>query len=215
MLSASHEAVFMKLFRFSTAPLLALGATLFCFSGAVTRVQSRKVAPHFAPALSKSKKPVAHQAAPRRAASTRDATKAWLPAKLVIPKLKVTAPIVRGIDNAALRRGVGFDPDSSDAGRRGGNCVIAGHRNVWGSWFWSLPNLKKGDLVFIDTPRRRLTYRVQFGRVVQPSETQVLEAPADAGDANAAPRLTLYTCTKPKTDCRFIIVADLVKAANR
>ncbi len=204
----------MKLFRFSIAPLVALCAALFCVAGAVTRAQNRGVAPHFAPAISKSKKPVARQTS-RRAASTRGAAKAWLPAKLIIPKLKVTAPIVRGIDNAALRRGVGFDPDSSAAGQRGGNCVIAGHRNVWGSWFWSLPNLKKGDLVFIDTPRQRLTYRVQSGRVVQPSDTQVLESPADAGNANAAPRLTLYTCTKPKTDCRFIVVADLVKAANR
>ena len=202
----------MKLFRFFNAPALALGVTLLCVAGAVTRAQSRKVAPHFAPAISKSHKSVARQTAPRRTASTRSATKAWLPAKLVIPELKVTAPIVRGIGNAALRRGVGFDPDSSDAGQRGGNCVIAGHRNVGGSWFWSLPNLRKGDLVFIDTPRQRLTYRVQSGRVVQPSETQVLET---SGDANAAPRLTLYTCTKPKTDCRFIIVADLVKTANR
>lgn len=205
----------MKLSRCSTAPLLALGATLFCFSGAVTRAQGAKVAPHFAPAISKSKKPVAHQAAARRAASTRSAATTWLPAKLIIPKLKVKAPIVRGIGNAALRRGVGFDPTSSDAGQRGGNCVIAGHRNVGGSWFWSLPNLRKGDLVFIDTPRQRLTYRVQSGRVVQPSDTQVLESPADSGNANATPRLTLYTCTKPKTDCRFIVVADLVEAANR
>jgi LPXTG-site transpeptidase (sortase) family protein len=136
------------------------------------------------------------------------ATKAapqWQPAQLIIPDIYIDAPVVRGVNDAALRNGVGHDPLSNLPGQKG-NCVIAGHRNVWGAWFWHLPRLKPGSLIYVQMPQKRYTYRVAFTRTVQPHDTTLLEAPSGP----AAPRLTLYTCTKPKTENRFVVVANLV-----
>jgi sortase A len=125
---------------------------------------------------------------------------------LIIPELGINAPIVRGIDDPSLRHGVGVDPLSSVPGVPG-NSVIAGHRNVWGAWFWDLPSLKPGSQIFVKTPEATYTYKVAFTRVAQPHDISLLEPPTDP----KVTRLTLYTCTKPKTDCRFVVVANLVK----
>ena len=125
---------------------------------------------------------------------------------LIIPEIGINAPIVFGIDNETLKRGVGVDPLSSIPGQRG-NSVIAGHRNVWGAWFWDLPRLKPGSPVYVKTPDATYTFRVAFTRVAQPTDTSLLEHPSDP----KITRLTLYTCTKPKTECRFVVVANLVK----
>jgi LPXTG-site transpeptidase (sortase) family protein len=149
------------------------------------------------------------KATPTKVATAKvAATKAapqWQPAQLVIPDIYIDAPVVRGVSDAALRNGVGHDPLSNLPGQKG-NCVIAGHRNVWGAWFWHLPRLKPGSLIYMHLPQKRYTYRVAFTRTVQPHDTSLLEAPK----GQAVPRLTLYTCTKPKTENRFVVVANLV-----
>jgi LPXTG-site transpeptidase (sortase) family protein len=133
------------------------------------------------------------------------ATPQWQPTQLVIPDIYIDAPVVRGVTDGALRNGVGHDPLSGLPGQQG-NCVIAGHRNVWGAWFWHLPRLKPGSLIYVQMPQKRYTYRVAFTRTVPPYDTSLLEPP----QGKAAPRLTLYTCTKPKTENRFVVVANLV-----
>lgn len=132
--------------------------------------------------------------------------KKWPAMDLIIPEIGINAPIVYGIDDKTLRGGVGVDPLSSTPGERG-NSVIAGHRNVWGAWFWDLPRLKPGSNVYVKTPKTLYTYRVAFSKVAQPHDTSLLEHPSDP----KITRLTLYTCTKPKTECRFVVVANLVK----
>jgi LPXTG-site transpeptidase (sortase) family protein len=62
--------------------------------------------------------------------------------------------------------------------------VIAGHRD---SFFRPLRNVKVGDEILLDTPRRRLYYRVPSLGVVKSNELSVLNATAD-------PTLTLITC---------------------
>ena len=134
----------------------------------------------------------------------------WEPTQLIIPAIRVEAPVVPGVDNKALRDGAGHDP-ASDLPGQPGHCVIAAHRNVWGAWFWHLPRLKPGSLIELRTPRKRYTYRVVFSRTVPPHETSVLERPPHN---EAAPRLTLYTCTIPKSASRFIIVANMVQTED-
>lgn len=137
--------------------------------------------------------------------ATPKAAPQWQPAQLIIPDIYIDAPVVRGVNDAALRNGVGHDPLSNLPGQKG-NCVIAGHRNVWGAWFWHLPRLKPGSLIYVQMPQKRYTYRVAFTRTVLPHDTSLLEPPTGP----AAPRLTLYTCTKPKTENRFVVVANLI-----
>ena len=55
-------------------------------------------------------------------------------------------PIVKGFDEGALARGVGWDPKSAKPGEIG-NFAIAGHRVTHGEPFSKFPKLKKGDLV--------------------------------------------------------------------
>jgi sortase A len=148
--------------------------------------------------------PMPSDAPPTALTATKTAPK-WEPAQLVIPDIYIDAPVVRGVSDAALRNGVGHDPLSDLPGQKG-NCVIAGHRNVWGAWFWHLPRLKPGSPIYVQTSQKRYTYRVAFTRTVPPYDTSLLEAPT----GQAAPRLTLYTCTKPKTENRFVVVANLV-----
>lgn len=143
-----------------------------------------------------------------KVATTRVAPQ-WQPAQLVIPDIYIDAPVVRGVSDASLRNGVGHDPLSGLPGQKG-NCVIAGHRNVWGAWFWHLPRLKPGSLIYVQMPQKRYTYRVAFTRTVPPHDTSLLEAP----QGQAVPRLTLYTCTKPKTANRFVVVANLVSETS-
>src|SRR6185437_11494176 len=55
-------------------------------------------------------------------------------ARLNIPKLNIHAMIVGDITSTALAEGPGHVPSTALPGENG-NCVLAAHRNVWGSWF--------------------------------------------------------------------------------
>ena len=127
-------------------------------------------------------------------------------ARLIVPSIYLDAPIVEGIDDPALRVGPGHD-SLSDLPGKAGNCVIAAHRNVWGAWFWHLPRVKVGETIEVRTRTQRQFYRVTRAQTMSGYDTSVLEPPLDP----TITRLTLYTCTKPKTDNRFVVVADLIR----
>lgn len=127
-------------------------------------------------------------------------------ARLIVPSIYLDAPIVEGIDDPALRVGPGHDA-LSDLPGKAGNCVIAAHRNVWGAWFWHLPRVQVGETIEVRTRTQRQFYRVTRAQTMSGYDTSVLERPLKANIT----RLTLYTCTKPKTDNRFVVVADLIR----
>ncbi len=131
----------------------------------------------------------------------------WQPFRLIIPALKLDTLVVRGVDNETLRAGPGHDPLSDGPGEKG-NCVIAAHRNVHGAPFWYLTRLSRQNTILLQTRKETLVYQVIFARIVPGSQTRVLER---SPNPNAAPRLTLYTCTLPKSANRFIVVANLIK----
>jgi LPXTG-site transpeptidase (sortase) family protein len=115
--------------------------------------------------------------------------------------------VVHGVDNETLRAGPGHDPLSDRPGEKG-NCIIAAHRNIHGAPFWYLSKLVPNTLVNLQTADETLVYKVAFARLVTGSDTGVLER---SPNPLAAPRLTLYTCTLPKSDNRFIVVANLIE----
>ena len=125
-------------------------------------------------------------------------------ARLIVPAIYIDAMLVQGLSDEALRLGPGHDPQSDLPGEPG-NCVLAAHRNVWGAEFWHLPRLKPGNIVEVRTPHQRLIYRVKWARNIEGTDLSPLQQPGDAGIS----RLTLYTCTKPRTAARFIVSADL------
>jgi sortase A len=125
----------------------------------------------------------------------------WLPTRLVI--------LVRGVDTNALKRGPGHDSTSALPGQKG-NCVIAAHRNAYGWWFYRLNRLGDGALIELRTSRETLQYKVASTYVLPDTATWTLQAPPAA---DAAPRLTLYTCSLPHGPNRIVVTANLVRRA--
>lgn len=126
----------------------------------------------------------------------------WPLVRLSCSPIGLDAVVVQGTGAAQLKEGPGHEPDTSFPG--GPNCVIAAHRNAYGWWFYHLNSLKMGDAVVLQTPERKFIYRVAASRKVSVRDTSILRSPA-----KAAPRLTLYTCTLPKTESRLVVIANL------
>lgn len=129
---------------------------------------------------------------------------AWPNVRLIIPAIGLDAVVVNGWDQASLRYGPAHDPASGLPGA--GHCLIAGHRNVYGSWFYRVDELESGALIELRTPRHRWQYRVLYTTVVSDMD-QTLGALPAPGDP---PLLSLITCTMPHTNNRIAVVAGLV-----
>ncbi len=126
--------------------------------------------------------------------------------QLRIDSLNLTAPIISGLTDADLARGIGHVPGTSNAGGLG-NMVVAGHRD---SFFRPLRNITPGMQVLIHSANGSYRYQVDSTRIVSPEQLEIL----DVGDR---PQLTMITCfpfnyigAAPK---RFIVSAHLVSVA--
>jgi LPXTG-site transpeptidase (sortase) family protein len=126
----------------------------------------------------------------------------WPLTRLICERMNLDATVVEGVSEAALARGPGHDPKSSFLGQ--GNCVIAAHRNMAGWWFYRLDALRPGDRLSLVTPNQIFTYKVEQVREIPASNASVLRA-----KPGQKPRLTLYSCTLPKTDKRLVATAEL------
>ena len=100
-----------------------------------------------------------------------------------IPKLHLSAVVFQGTSDGILARGVGHLDDSAFPGQSG-NVVLAAHRDTF---FRSLRNIRRGDLVQVTTPYGVRIYAVDSTQVVKPTETSVVAS-------TATPTLTLITC---------------------
>jgi LPXTG-site transpeptidase (sortase) family protein len=131
--------------------------------------------------------------------------------QLVIPKIKVMAPIVYepSLNEAdilrALQSGVIHYATTSVPGQAG-NVVIFGHSSDdwWDSGnykfvFVLLDKLTVGDQVIIDYQARRYTYLVTGSRVVAATDFSVLKP-------TVTPTLTLITCSPLGTSLRRLVV---------
>ncbi len=123
-------------------------------------------------------------------------------ARILIPAIRVDAPIVEGDDWERLKSGVGHHIGSALPGEAG-NLVLSGHNDVYGSVFADLSELREGDLVLIDTPSRSFRYKVTGTQIVLPNETSVM-------DATEEPALTLISCYPPLVDSHRIVVSAML-----
>ncbi len=156
----------------------------------------------------KSRKAEAISSAPRLLRSSAGAEKRaakppWRLTRLSIPDINLETFVVQGMDDASLRRGPGHDPNSSLPGE--GNCVVAGHRNVYGSFFYRLDELLPGALITLENRDGRFDYIVDAVFVTPASNLTILQPPP----AGAPPVLTLITCTLPHSNNRIILQAKL------
>ena len=138
-----------------------------------------------------------------KAAPSKARPQKWALTKLSIPDIGLETYAVQGWDEAALRRGPGHDPNSALPGV--GNCVLAGHRNIYGSYFYQLDQLVPCAPIVLQNRDGRFTYTT--GRVFTTTDTDygIMAQPAPG----AVPILTLITCTMPHTSNRIVVQATL------
>ena len=116
-------------------------------------------------------------------ATRREARASGVVGRIEIPRLKLSAPVIEGTSNRALRRGVGHVEHTAFPGERG-NVGLAGHRDTW---FQGLKKVERGDLIRLRTPDGSFVYAVEGIRIVDPVRGDLL-------GATHRPRLTLVTC---------------------
>jgi sortase A len=116
-----------------------------------------------------------------------------------IPNINVSAAILEGTDDSALKYAVGHYPGLGEIGQPG-NYVLLGHRNyIYGHFFRNLDRLNVGDKVNITVGDKIYTYEVYEAFVVKPEEVWVLEQTEES-------IITMITCTPMGTYTDRLIV---------
>jgi sortase A len=133
---------------------------------------------------------VSHGTAPRGAPGTDSRATALIApqlheviGRLAIPRLHVSAVVLEGDDDAALRFGAGHVP-GTPLPAHPGNVGIAAHRDTV---FRRLRNIAIRDVIQLTTPEGSYHYRVTSTEIVRPQDTGVL-------DSSTGEELTLVTC---------------------
>ena len=103
--------------------------------------------------------------------------------RLAIPRLHVSAVVLEGDDDAALRFGAGHVPGTALPAQPG-NVGIAAHRDTV---FRRLRNIAIKDVIQVTTRDGSYHYRVISTEIVRPEDTGVL-------NSSSGQELTLVTC---------------------
>jgi sortase A len=103
--------------------------------------------------------------------------------RIEIPRIGVRAMILNGTTAGTLRHAVGHI-EGTPLFASGGNVGLAAHRDTF---FRGLRDIRRGDVIEIDTLQGPYEYVVNATRIVGPDDTAVL-------DAAGRPTLTLVTC---------------------
>ena len=121
--------------------------------------------------------------------------------------------VVQGTGLPQLALGPGHVPGSALPGQVG-NFAVAGHRVTAGNPFWSLPSLRAGDLVYVETIAGTYEYRVTGKPDLVSADDTAMLSPVP-GHPGATPRqrlITLITCDPPWTGTNRIVVTGALVA---
>jgi sortase A len=181
---------------------LALAQTAMYQRKAKAQIDERISSRHLdAPPSTSSTPALATNSVPNAA---RPLVEGELIGRVDIPRLKLSAAVAEGDDNATLGKAVGHLPDTPLPWERWGNVGLAAHRD---GLFRGLKNIRMDDEVRVVTPRGEYFYRVRKTRIVNPEDVWVL-APTPK------PTVTLITCYPfsyvGHAPQRFIVQAELV-----
>ncbi len=110
---------------------------------------------------------------------------------LKIDRIAVELPIYHSTSNEVLNKGVGHLQGSSlPVGGENTHCVLSAHRGLPSSkLFTDLDRVEMGDTFQITVLDRVLTYKVDFIKVIEPTDT------ADLQIIGGGDYCTLFTCT--------------------
>jgi sortase A len=119
--------------------------------------------------------------------------------------------IVQGTGLAQLALGPGHVPGTQRPGQVG-NFAVAGHRVTAGNPFWSVPSLRPGDAVFIDTVSGTYEYKITARPVwVWPGDSAVLApSPDRPGQRPRHAWITLITCDPAWSGTSRVVVTGLL-----
>lgn len=126
--------------------------------------------------------------------------------RIQIPAINVDAPIVQGDGWEQLKKGVGQHIGTADPGDDG-NMVLSAHNDIFGEIFRDLDQLKPGDQVIIHTNQRSYTYIISGYKIVEPTQTEVMEA-------TSQPKITLISCYPYLIDDQRIVVSARLQSGN-
>lgn len=122
---------------------------------------------------------------------------------ITLPSLKLSWPIFEGTSETQLRKGVGHYVGSVLPGVRD-NSILSGHRTTV---FNRLGELKRGQLIYVETKAGVFTYKVRSFKIVKRNDNTVI-APTKTAV------LTLTTCypfdNLGATTKAFLVTADLL-----
>lgn len=108
-----------------------------------------------------------------------------------VPKINVTLPIYHGTDSGTLERGIGHLLGTSlPVGGDSTHSVLTAHSGMASQRMFSdLPQLKEGDVFYLEVLNEKLAYQVDQIKTVLPHDTTYLGIEADQD------LCTLVTCT--------------------
>ena len=95
--------------------------------------------------------------------------------RIVIPSIDLDMVMMQGTDTATLRRGPGHYPATQLPGLDS-TVAVAGHRTTYLAPFRHVDEIEDGDEVRLELPYATFTYRVQFHKVVEPSDVQIVDS---------------------------------------
>ena len=125
------------------------------------------------------------------------------PIRIVIPSIKVDAPVVLGDDWESLKLGVGHHVGSANPGESD-NIVLSGHNDIFGEVFRDLSDMQMEDEIIVRTATRSYRYVVKAKRIIEPTQVEVM-------DPTRSPIVTLISCYPYLIDTqRIVVVGELV-----
>ena len=125
--------------------------------------------------------------------------------------------VVQGAGVPQLALALGHVPGTAMPGRVG-NFAVAGHRVTAGNPFWSLPSLRKGSVIDVETITATYVYVVTGEPTwVNSGDLNALAAvPFHPGEQARQKLITLITCDPPWTGTsRVIVTGVLVRTLPR
>ena len=108
-------------------------------------------------------------------------------ARLIIKKIDLDVIVVEGVEPGNLRDGPGHYPGTPLPGEDG-NFVMSGHRTTYGAPFHNLDAMAPGDEMILQTAKGEFRYRVDWVKVVAPTEIGVTVSTPGTHE------ITLTTC---------------------
>jgi sortase A len=123
-------------------------------------------------------------------------------ANVHIPAIGMKSPLLRGIGDNVLAKGLGLWPGTGKIGQPG-NAVIAGHRTSFTRPLYDIHKLKRGDSIFFTTAQGVAEYRVTKSQIVKPNAMWITRP-------TKASTITLFACHPPHSIAyRWVVFAKL------